>query len=135
MANDDEEQRVFRPNGVSYLHIPAGDPVRDAEFYRAVFAWTIRDHKDSPAFADGTGHVIGHFIRDLPVAGDAGHIPYVYVEDVDDTLDRVAANGGTIIRSPFPEGDLLVATIHDPAGNLLGVWQRATRREREEKDD
>jgi predicted enzyme related to lactoylglutathione lyase len=49
----------------------------------------------------------------------------VYVEAVAETLDKVTAHGGAIVRSPFPEGDLLVATIHDPAGNLLGVWQRA----------
>jgi hypothetical protein len=125
MTSDNEDHRVFRLNGVSYLHIPAPDPARAVAFYRSVFAWRIRDDEDSPAFEDGTGHVIGHFIRDLPVASDAGHIPYVYVEAVDETLDRVTANGGTIIRTPFSEGDLLVATIHDPAGNLLGVWQRA----------
>jgi uncharacterized protein len=127
MTSDHEEHGVFRLNGVSYLHIPAPDPARAVAFYRAVFAWSIRDDEDSPAFEDGSGHVIGHFIRDLPVAGHAGHIPYVYVEAVDETLDKVTANGGTIIQSPFPEGDLLVATFHDPAGNLLGVWQRALK--------
>lgn len=130
MTGEHEEHRVFRPNGVSYLHIPAPDPARAVAFYRAVFGWSIRDDEGSPAFEDGSGHVIGHFIRDLPVASNAGHIPYVYVEAVDQTLDRVKVNGGTIIRSPFPEGDLLVATIHDPAGNLLGVWQRAPNGER-----
>src|SRR5258708_40212998 len=71
-----------------------------------------------------TGHVIGHFIRGLPVAGHARHLPYAYVDSVDETLDKVTANGGTIIRPPFPEGDLWVATVEDPAGNLLGIWQR-----------
>jgi uncharacterized protein len=126
MSSDDKEHGVFRRNGVSYLHIPAPDPARAAAFYRAVFAWTIRDDGNSPAFEDGSGHVIGHFIRDLPVVGHAGHIPYVFVESVNETLGRVTANGGTIIRSPFPEGDLLVATILDPSGNGLGIWQRAT---------
>lgn len=125
MTSDHEQHRVFRLNGVSYLHIPAPDPARAAAFYRTVFDWNIRDDEDSPAFEDGSGHVIGHFIRDLPVASHAGHIPYVYVEAVDETLEKVTANGGTIIRSPFPEGDLLVATINDPAGNLLGICQRA----------
>jgi uncharacterized protein len=125
MASDHKEDRVLRRNGLSYLHIPAPDPARAVAFYRAAFGWSIRDDEDSPAFEDGSGHVIGHFIRDLPVAGHAGHTPYVYVEAVDESLDKVTANGGTIVRSPFPEGDLVVATIHDPAGNLLGVWQRA----------
>ena len=121
---DSDEPRIFRPGGVSYLHIPAPDPQSSAAFYRAVFAWKIRDDDHSPAFEDGTGHVIGHFLPELPVAGEAGVLPYVYVESVDETLDRVTSNGGVIVRPPFPEGDLLVATFHDPAGNLLGVWQR-----------
>jgi hypothetical protein len=65
-----------RPGGESYLHIPA-DAARPAAFYRAVFAWGIGDDEDSPASADGTGHVIGHFIRDPPVAGHARHLPHV----------------------------------------------------------
>jgi hypothetical protein len=28
--------------------------------------------RDDPSFEDGTGHVIGHFMADLPVAGEAG---------------------------------------------------------------
>ena len=128
MTGDGEDHRVFRPGGVSYLHIPAPDPARSAAFYRAAFAWNTRDDEDSPAFEDGTGHVTGHFIRDLPVAGHAGHFPYVSVESVDETLARVTANGGTIIRPLFPKGELRVATIDDPAGNLLGVWQRGPSR-------
>ena len=75
-------------------------------FSRAVFSWSIRDGGNSPAFEDGTGHVIGHVIPDLPIAGDAGVLPYVYVAHVDETLGKVTANGGTIVRPPFPEGDL-----------------------------
>jgi hypothetical protein len=28
-----------------------------------------------PAFTDGTGHVIGHFVTDQPVAGESGVRP------------------------------------------------------------
>jgi hypothetical protein len=31
-------------------------------------------------------------------------------------LKRITANGGEIIKSPYPEEDLLVATFLDPAG-------------------
>jgi PhnB protein len=131
MAGDsrpsDEESKVFRPGGVSYLHIPSPEPERSTAFYQAAFDWSIREDDGSPAFEDGTGHVIGHFITDLPVAGDAGFLPYVYVENVDEALSRVTANGGTIVRPPFPEGELWVATVHDPNGNLLGLWQSRPR--------
>jgi uncharacterized protein len=115
---------VARPGGVSYLHIPSENPPLAAAFYRAVFDWSIRDPEtDSPAFQDGTGHVIGHFIDDQPVAGDAGVRPYIYVEDVPATVERILANGGEVLKTPFAEGDVTVATFRDPAGNVLGVWQ------------
>jgi hypothetical protein len=63
--------------------------------------------------------VIGHFIRGLPVAGHAGHLPYLYVGSVDETLDKVTANGGAIIRPPFPEGDLWSRQSRIPPGTCL----------------
>ena len=123
-----EEPRVFRPSGVSYLRIPAPDPQRAAEFYAAVFDWKVDTDRASPSFEDGTGHVIGHFVADAPVAGDAGVRPYVFVSSVEDTLDRVRSAGGAVATPPYPEGDLRVATVRDPAGNEIGVWQTAERR-------
>jgi predicted enzyme related to lactoylglutathione lyase len=119
------EISVFRPGDVSYLRIAAPDPARSAAFYNAVFGWKIR--KDSTAFADGTGHVIGHFMADLPVAGEAGVIPYVYVQDIDEALSRVPGAGGEVTTKPYPEGDLWVAMTRDPAGNAIGVWQHGPR--------
>jgi predicted enzyme related to lactoylglutathione lyase len=118
------ESPVFRSNGISYLHIAAADPPASARFYRAVFGWEVRDDPKDPSFADGTGHVIGRWVSDLPVAGEAGFLPFVYVDAVDATLERVVACGGSVVKAPYPEGDLRVATFRDPAGNVVGVWQR-----------
>jgi predicted enzyme related to lactoylglutathione lyase len=115
---------VFRAGGISYLRIPAADPHRSAAFYAAVFDWSVRTDREDPAFEDGTGHVIGHFVADQPVAGEAGLRPYVFVESLDETLERVVANGGEIVTPPYPEGDLRVATFRDPAGNVVGVWEQ-----------
>ncbi len=120
----DDESPVFRVAGVSYLRIPAPDPGRSAAFYEGVFGWRVDRNRDVPNFEDGTGHVIGHFIADLPVAGAAGVRPYVFVENVEDTLEEVRARGGEEATAPYPEGDLTVATFRDPAGNEIGVWQR-----------
>jgi uncharacterized protein len=121
----EEEPRVFRLGGISYLRIPASEPRRSAAFYEAVFGWRVDADRDDPSFEDGTGHVIGHLVADLPVAGEAGVLPYVFVERVDETLEKVVTQGGEIVRQPYPEGDLLVATFRDPAGNVIGVWQRS----------
>jgi uncharacterized protein len=117
------ENPVFRPGGVSYLRIPARDPRLLARFYETVFGWTVRLEPKNPSFEDGSGHVIGHFMDSLPAAGEAGVLPYVFVDRVDDALQRALANGAEIVTPPYPEGDLWVASFRDPSGNVIGVWQ------------
>ena len=94
---------VFRPGGISYLHIPAPDPGRSAGFYRAVFCWQLGGDPDRPSFQDGTGHVIGHFMSDIAAAGASGVQPYVYVDSLDETLAKLDAEGAEQ-RSPAVPG-------------------------------
>jgi predicted enzyme related to lactoylglutathione lyase len=120
----DREPSVFRESGISYLRIPAADPVSTAAFYRDVFGWVVDLDRPDPSFADGSGHVIGHFVAEQEIAGEAGIRPYVYVESVDEALEKVTENGGAVVTALYPEGDLRVAVFRDPAGNVVGVWQR-----------
>ena len=75
MPADDGEPRVFRVGGISYLRIPAESPSIAAAFYQVVFGWNLHGDPGDPSFEDGSGHVIGHFMADLPVAGEAGIRP------------------------------------------------------------
>jgi predicted enzyme related to lactoylglutathione lyase len=127
MPPNAEQPSVFRAGGVSYLRIPAPDPPRAGAFYEGVFGWKLRGDPGSPSFDDATGHVIGHFVPDLPVAGESGVRPYIYVDNIDATLETVVAEGGEIVTPPHPEGDLWVGTFRDPSGNVLGVWQHGPR--------
>jgi uncharacterized protein len=125
-ATAEESSPVFRSSGISYLHIPSNNPPQSAGFYQHVFAWKVRMEADHASFEDGTGHVIGAWVTDRESSGDAGVLPYVYVDDVDQVLTRVSANGGQVVRPPYAEGDLRVATFSDPSGTVIGVWQRAS---------
>ena len=54
------DDRLARPGGVSYLHIPAVDARQSAVFYETVFGWNVTGHDTArPSFDDGTGHVSG----------------------------------------------------------------------------
>jgi len=121
------EHPVFRVGGISYLRIPAPDPQASAAFYEAVFGWKTRRDRDDPGFEDGSGHVIGHFRADHAVAGEGGVRPYLFVENVDETLEKIADAGGEVVTDPYPEGDLWVALFRDPGGNVVGVWQQGPR--------
>jgi predicted enzyme related to lactoylglutathione lyase len=82
---------------------------------------------DAPSFSDGTGHVIGHWRTDLPTAGQAAVLPYIYVTSLDDTLRAATEHGAELATEPYAEGNLWVATICDPAGNVIGIWQAGPR--------
>ena len=125
-ASSGVEANVARPGGVSYLRIPAHDLAQSAEFYRAVFGWQLRGRPDAPSFSDGTGHVIGHWRTDLPTAGEAGIRPYIYVTQLDDVLRKAAERGAEMVTLPYQEGNLTIATVRDPAGNVIGIWQDGT---------
>jgi predicted enzyme related to lactoylglutathione lyase len=117
-----EARSAFRPGGISYVQIPCLVPSRAADFYESVFGWNIRRDSDEPAFTDATGHVIGHFLAGQIDGGEGNIRPYIYVDDVDQTLRGVTDNGGEIAMTPRPEGTLRVATFRDPEGNVVGVW-------------
>jgi predicted enzyme related to lactoylglutathione lyase len=121
------EATVARPGGISYLGLPARDAAESAEFYRAVFGWEVRGTPDRLSFSDGTGHVIGHWRTDLPAAGEAGIRPYIYVTRLDEVLARAVEQGAEVVSAPYPEGSLTIATVRDPAGNVIGIWQEAAR--------
>jgi predicted enzyme related to lactoylglutathione lyase len=121
-ADPGVEASVARPGGISYLALPARDIRASAEFYRDVLGWQLRGDPESPGFADGTGHVIGHFRTDMAAAGDTGIRPYVYVRDLDATMRAAAQSGADIISAPRAEGNLHIAVITDPAGNVIGIW-------------
>ena len=127
MSGAEGEHRVFRIGGISYLRIPATDPQALAAFYETVFGWSTRRDREDPAFEDGTGHVIGHFSPEHAVAGEGGVRPYVFVDNLDETLAKIVEAGGELVTEPYPEGDLWVAVFRDPPGNVLGVWQQGPR--------
>ena len=57
----------------------------------------------------------------------ADPLPYIYVDHIDDTIEQVEAQGSEVVKAPYPEGNLWVATFRDPAGNVLGLWQEGAR--------
>ncbi len=122
----DNESRIFRNGGISFLSIPSNDFAKSADFYHAVFGWKVQTKPKHASFEDGTGHVIGHWEPKFLAVGEAGIVPFIYVDHLKDVIQKITLNGGKIVRSPYPEGDLTVALFEDPAGNVLGIWQRGS---------
>ena len=128
MAQRDEpaavEPNIARPGGITYMQLPATDAEASADFYERVFGWTIRQRGTAHVtFADASGYVIGAFITEREISREPGILPYIFVTSVADAVAAIIAHGGAIVREPYAEGALTVATFRDVAGNVLGVWQ------------
>jgi len=123
MTDPGVDPGLIRPGAITYLHISAPEPAASAAFYREVFGWRIQDPQGRrPSFEVPGGGLSGAFLVDHPPAAEPGLLPYVYVDDVDGAVERIRAHGGRIVTEPFPEGRLVVAVFHDPAGNAVGLW-------------
>jgi uncharacterized glyoxalase superfamily protein PhnB len=124
----DVEAGLARPGAVTYLHIPAANVREAARFYREVFGWKINNpDSDRPSFDDAGGLLSGAWMRDHLSVVEPGVLPYIYVADIAETVQRIVAHGGEIVTDPYPEGMLTVATFRDPAGNVIGLWHDTTR--------
>lgn len=119
-----EVNPLNRHGHLSYIEMPAIDPVRSADFYEAVFGWTIRARDASgSSFADPNGDLIGHFVTGVPIAREVSLGLFISVDNVRDTLERIVSLGGDVVKEPYKEGELTVATFRDPEGNVMGIWQ------------
>lgn len=110
---------------ICYLEIPAKDVEVSSAFYVKLFGWNVRVRGDgAKAFDDSTGAVSGSWVVGRPPAREPGVLPYVMVEDIDRTLQAATKLGGEIVtpRTALGPGDAY-ATLRDPAGNLLGLYQ------------
>jgi predicted enzyme related to lactoylglutathione lyase len=135
MMQDDQAENetvtsshLFGHGRLSYMQIPASNVHQSAEFYETVFGWQLRGGSDNHfSFTDATGDMIGAWVTGRAISEEPGVLPYIYVHGIDASLAKVTSNGGVVVQSPYPEGDLWVATFRDPAGNIIGVWQQGPR--------
>ena len=110
---------------ICYIMFPATDIARSSEFYRAVFGWNIRTRNDgSVAFDDGAGEVSGTWITGRPPATAPGLLMYIMVDSVAESVEKVIANGGEIVKPIGAESPEITAWFSDPGGNVLGLYQQ-----------
>lgn len=115
---------------ICYFEIPASDVEASARFYADVFGWTIRTRGDGQrAFDDSTGAISGSWVAGRRPASEPGVVLYVMVDSIPGTLEEVQAAGGRVstpMTSLGASGEAY-ATILDPAGNLIGLYQEPRR--------
>ena len=118
-------EHPFGHGRLAYVQIPALDVHASAAFYKDIFGWQIRG--GSPAhlsFTDATGDIIGAFVTDRDDLDRARRRSSTSTCTASmPRSTRWSAAGSKVVRQPYLEGDVWVATLIDPAGNVIGIWQ------------
>lgn len=105
-------------------------------FYAGLFNWTFAETKIGDityvtARRDGCDVAgVVELTDEMRQAGVPAHfLSYVLVDDVQATVTRARTLGGRIVQEPFEVGDGIgwMATIADPTGAVLAVWQAGER--------
>lgn len=128
-------ESFMRP--VRSFNLPVGDMKAAADFYRRAFDWRIEP-------IEGSG---GGYHRVVTTQVDLDDVPLsrgavnggmflkgtygidsmfleIEVEAIDETIAKVLANGGRLIREKAPMLDFaFFAIVQDPEGNYLGLME------------
>ncbi len=113
------------PNPVVAWQIDTAEPAKILEFYGNVFEWELGPPGHVQYVDTKSAAGIGGSVHALQPEDDAVRLLLcVTVEDINGILDLVSPAGGTVEGEPheLPDGRM-VATIRDPSGNWVRVYQ------------
>jgi predicted enzyme related to lactoylglutathione lyase len=129
------EQDRYIPGVPCWIDTTQPDPAAAAAFYGDLFGWEMEDvmPADSPMryfmgrLSGGDVGAVGSQPEGAPE--QAVWNTYIWVDDADETADRVRAAGGTVLMEPGDVGDSgRMAVFADPEGAAFSVWQPKTHR-------
>ena len=118
-------------NAVLHFEIPADDVERATTFYQKTFGWTIKAFPMPPGEEyysvvtrkkNAPGIDGGLMKRTMP---DQPFTNYINVPSIDDSLQAVQANGGTVVMPKREIGPNMgwIALFNDPENNMIGLHQ------------
>jgi hypothetical protein len=92
------EARLRRPGPSPVCAYPRWMSRKATAFYEKVFGWSIHGHgTDRSGFDDGTEQVGCAWVASQAISSKPGFLPYIYVDDIDGTVERIPAHGGHIV--------------------------------------
>ena len=112
-----------RHEKINYVELPARDMEKTKRFFGEVFGWAFQDYgPEYIAFSD-QGLDGGFYLSEKSSSTENGAALVVfYSERLEETLAKIEAAGGEIVRPvfPFPGGRRF--HFSDPSGNEFAVW-------------
>ena len=108
---------------LDYVEYPARDPAATRDFFKQVFSWEFEEYGPDYCAFSGQGLDGGFYRSELYSSTQGGSALLVfYSEDLEDTMARIEAAGGRIVKPifDFPGG----RRFHfcEPSDNEFAVW-------------
>ena len=125
---ENKELPTYGNGKICYIEIPSNNIEGSVAFYQSVFGWNIRKRGDGAmAFDDAVNQVSGAWVKGRKPSTDVGVLVYIMVDDIKDAVEKVKANGGTIVQPIGVDAPELTARFSDPAGNVFGLYQEPVK--------
>jgi len=119
-----KEGPTVRNGKICYIEMPAIDINQSASFYKTVFDWNVRTRGDgATAFDDTVGEVSGSWVLNRKPMSEVGLLFYIMVDSVEQTIEKIKANGCKIVQPIGMDAPEITARFSDPAGNIIGLYQ------------
>jgi predicted enzyme related to lactoylglutathione lyase len=123
---------------VVHFEIPYDDGDRARRFYKDAFDWQVQEMPglDYTLVTTGPsgdqGPTESGFVNGGMLAREAspsnGPVITVDVESIDVALERITELGGSTLLAKQPVGEMgFTAYVTDTEGNVLGLWETASR--------
>jgi uncharacterized protein len=128
MSDQGARPQAAGASSVTHFEIYAEDPPGLAEFYRKLFGWAIERPPGIDYYRVQTGAEPGSGVSGgltyRPIPQPRSWVHYVSVASVAETIERVVALGGRVLRgrSAVPK-TAWYAVLEDPEGNVFAIWQ------------
>jgi predicted enzyme related to lactoylglutathione lyase len=115
-------------NAVMQFQILSKSPDETAQFYSALFGWSVNADNPMGYRRIDTGSPEGIQGGIWPAPPQAPNFVqlFIAVEDMKAAVERAQQLGARILIPPtqLPEGDEM-AVLHDPQGMSFGLWRKA----------
>jgi predicted enzyme related to lactoylglutathione lyase len=119
-----------QPKVGSIVHVEFAvkDPKKVKDFYGNLFGWKFQEVPEMNYTLFEAPGGPGGGIGPVQEGQHPGITNYLYVENIDETMNRITEAGGKIV-APKQEvpGQGWMAWFEDPAGTRMALWQQPPR--------
>lgn len=117
---------------MAWIDLSVKNATEVKEFYQQVIGWksesiSMGEYDDYAMSSPESGETISGICHAQGVNNDLppAWLPYFLVENIDQSVAQVIANGGELVTEIKSMGDDRYAVIKDPSGAACAIYQKA----------